>query len=167
MVGLSELTLNVRDALFHTRNRGQIRHSFFHILKFLPNNLQLGKLNMTIDLDWHSDAARLEGWPLSHFLDRRYTRRSKNTVIDLKNDYIILDIRLQGFDALPENLFPPERIVTCNCDPLTTGQIIEEVRCEKIKYPTKCWYMKSSVIPIVTIHDDFFELTIVDKMTKF
>ena len=124
----------------------------------------MDELTLTLDLELNA-AMKIKGWPLSHFLDKRYTRKSKKTVIDLQNDYIILDVKLNGFNDLPETLFPPERFVTCNCEELTTGQLIEDSRCQKLTYPKNCYIVPGPIPITVMLQNDFFELDIVDNMT--
>ena len=51
-------------------------HDYWHVLKQLPDSVKLEELYMVLDLDM-KPGIKIEGWPLSHFLDRRYTRRSK------------------------------------------------------------------------------------------
>ena len=165
MVGLKKLTLNAKDAEFNTKDREQIKNNFFNPFQHLPNNLLLENLDISVNLEWKEKASKLEGWPLSHFFDRRYTKRCRNTVIDLKNDFIILDIKLHGFD-MPDNLFPPGRLARDDRNALTTAEILEDVRCEKIKYPKHEW-RKHGPVHIITIQDDCFELNIVDKKTGF
>ena len=87
------MSVVARDTKFHTINEGLMMHDYWHVLKKLPDDLQLEELNFIIDLEMN-EGIKIEGWPLSHFLDRRYTRRSKKTYIDLQNDYVYLDVRL-------------------------------------------------------------------------
>ena len=51
-------------------------HDYWHVLKQLPESVKLEELYMVLDLDM-KPGIKIEGWPLSHFIDRRYTRRSK------------------------------------------------------------------------------------------
>lgn len=90
------------------------------MLKLLPKDVILDEFKLSLDFEMDKNV-QIKGWPLSHFLDKRYTRKSKSTIIDLQNDYIILDVKLRGFEEIPDNIFPFERLVTCGCERLTTG----------------------------------------------
>ena len=93
MKGLKKLSISVRDSEFHTKDGGILMHDYWHSLKKLHDDLILEELYLVLELEM-KPGIKIEGWPLSHFLDRRYTRRSKSTFIDLQNDYVILDVRL-------------------------------------------------------------------------
>ena len=50
---------------------------------------------------------------------------------------------------------------------MTTGEMIDQVKCDKIVYPKKGFTVQGSTMPMMMmIDDDFFELFIVDKYTK-
>ena len=82
MKRLKKLSVSVIDSEFHTRDGGILMHDYWHLAKKLHDDILLEELYIILDLDM-KPGIKIEGWPLSHFLDRRYTRKSKKTFIDL------------------------------------------------------------------------------------
>ena len=82
LTGLKKLVINAKDSKFHEKANGQLIHDFFHVLKLLPKNVILDEFKLSLDFEMDKNV-QIKGWPLSHFLDKRYTRKSKSTTIDL------------------------------------------------------------------------------------
>jgi len=80
--GLKSLAINAKDPNFQTTAGGRLIHDFFLTLKTLPRNVILDEFKLSLDFEVNK-SVQIKGWPLSHFLDPRYTRRSKRTLIDL------------------------------------------------------------------------------------
>ena len=74
---------------------------------------------------------------------------------------------MRGFEEIPDNIFPFERLVTCGCERLTTGQLIADTRCTKVSYPKNSYLIPGPIPITVMLQHDFFELNIVDNETQY
>ena len=126
--------------------------AFFGALNLLPPDVILDKLTLRRDKSTY---------PFSRILRSQYTRRCRDTVIDLSNDSLLLDVELQGLNDTPKQYFFSDRVQWA-ASPLggpegtTFDEYKKELVCTKIAFPN---YSKKTPGP--------FKVRLVDKLTRF